>query len=203
MAAREPKAGGTARRSSGLWRSASQPGLVPGAAGVACLALAALLTPGLFGLGPGGLAGIPQVAEIADRSYKAPSDIRIVDEAATADHRRQAAAQAVLVYDFDERRRSEVGERVAAAFTAARQALGGEATDEAGKPTPAIAFREALGEEAEVSDAVIEGLVKAQFAPEAQGLLLQLVSPIVALTLGRAPGLWRSLMHQIGLNAPD
>ena len=30
-----------------------------------------------------------------------------------------------------------------------------------------------------------------------------LVAPIVALTLGRAPGLWRRLMSQIGLKAPD
>ena len=144
---------------------------------------ASLLISGLLTLDllPSGLGGrIPLPGGIADRSYKAPSDIRIVDEEATAEHRRQAAEQAVLVYDFDERRRSEVGERVAAAFTAARQALGGEATDEAGKPTPALAFREALGEETEVADAVIEGLVKARFAPEAQGLLLQLVSPIVA-----------------------
>jgi len=144
----------------------------------ASLVLSALLT--LDVLPTGGTGRIPRLGEIADRSYKAPSEIRIVDEAATKEHRRAAAEQAVLVYDFDERRRSVLQERVVAAFGNARTALEDTSTEEGGKPDPARVFGETLGEETEVPDSVIQQLEKSQFDPAQQALLLQLISPVVS-----------------------
>ena len=94
------------------------------AALAASLVVAALLTPELFGLGPVGLTGrLPRVGEIADRSYKAPADIEILDVEATAELRRAAIEQAPVVYDFDERKASALRERMRAAFSAGRASL--------------------------------------------------------------------------------
>ncbi len=145
---------------------------------VTSLVLSGLLTMDVLPTGVGGL--IPRAREIADRSYKAPSDIRVVDEAATEAHRREAAEQAVLVYDFDERRWTVLHERVTAAFSEARAALLGETTEGVDRPEPARVFREALGEETEVADSLIERLAKLKFGAEPEKLLLKLISPIVA-----------------------
>ncbi|MCZ6569634.1 MAG: HDIG domain-containing protein [Deltaproteobacteria bacterium] len=148
------------------------------AAVITSLVLAGVLTMDFLPTGAGGL--IPRSGEIADRSYKAPSDIHIVDEAATEEHRRDAAEQAVLVYDFDERRWTELQERMVAAFREARAALLEEPKEVGDKPEPARIFREALGEETEVPDSAIERLVKSKFDPEQEALLLTLISSIAA-----------------------
>ena len=54
--------------------------LVIGSAMASSLLLAALQTPGLFGLNSGALSSsVPHVGEIADRSYKAPADVTLLD----------------------------------------------------------------------------------------------------------------------------
>lgn len=148
------------------------------AAFAASLVLAALLTLDFLPTGMGGR--LPQSGHIADRSYKAPSDISIVDEAATEEHRRAAAEQAPPVYDFDESRRIALRERVVEAFGAARTALQAETIEDAAQEAPAHAFREALGEDIEVPDAVLEKLVQSKYAADQQALVLQLVAPVVS-----------------------
>jgi putative nucleotidyltransferase with HDIG domain len=134
--------------------------------------LAVLLTPGVFGIAPGGLGGrIPRVGEIADRSYKAPSDLTILDREATEELRRVAIEQAPVVYDFDDRRSATLGDRIREAFTAARTAAA-RPPEESG-PTPGEAFVAALGDGMEdlPADAVAL-LVKRDLLPEDEQVLV-------------------------------
>ncbi|MFQ5515156.1 MAG: HD family phosphohydrolase [Myxococcota bacterium] len=137
--------------------------------------LSLLLTQGVLPLrfGP----GIPEPGDIADRSYKAPGDIRIVDQEATAKVRRAAAEHAPLVYDFDERQRSVLRERVSAAFAAARAAAQATTGGETAAVSPAAAFLEALGEE-ELPEAAIRFLAEQGFSPEHEARLLQLLARV-------------------------
>ena len=144
----------------------------------ASLVVAALLTPELFGLGPVGLTGqLPRVGEIADRSYKAPADIEILDVEATAELRRAAIEQSPVVYDFDERKASALRERMRAAFSAERVSL----QNREGEPdvVPGQAFREALGDEpAEMPEGSVALLAKRGLTAEDEGALLKVVGAV-------------------------
>jgi hypothetical protein len=114
------------------------------AALAASMAISALLTLEMARVAPLSLRGrLPQEGEIAEVSVKAPTDLRIVDKAASEELRRTTLDQSPAIYDFDERRAAQLTERVHAAFSAARAALarGGEP---AAAPAPADAFRDAL-----------------------------------------------------------
>ena len=128
---------------------------------LARLVLAGVLTLRLSGDGSGPLgARIPEPGEIAERSYKAPADLRVGDDAATEAVRREAIEQASIVYDFDSGRATELRDRLRAAFAAARLEQNKETvegTEPEGAPDsvaadPAAAFAAALGEEIEVSE---------------------------------------------------
>jgi putative nucleotidyltransferase with HDIG domain len=142
---------------------------------VTCLLLAALLTPGLFGLGPAGFAGgVPRPGEIADRSYKAPADITIPDRQATEELRRAAIEQAPVVYDYDERRSTTAREQIRQAFLAGREAAA--RTPEEGGGDPLAAFRQALPDErGELPRESIELLTDRAFSIEDERGLLRLV----------------------------
>ncbi len=109
--------------------------------------ISALFTVDLFTAGPAGIGGrLPTLGDISDRSYKSLFDITIVDEAATAEHRRVALEQAPVVYDYDERAGSDLRERIRTAFVAGRSAQAGEPADGAASPVdPVLVFRESLG----------------------------------------------------------
>ena len=178
MAKQETKSGSGARTPQApppRWRA---PDVVVTAAIAASLALAALLTPGLFGITPGGLGGrIPKVGEIADRSYKASSDVTILDREATEELRRVAIEQAPVVYDFDDRRSSTLGDRIREAFAATRTARA-RPPEESG-PTPQEAFVAALGDGMEdlPADAVTV-LVKRDLLPEDEQVLVTLAGGV-------------------------
>jgi putative nucleotidyltransferase with HDIG domain len=145
---------------------------------VTSLLLGALLTLDLGELGPLPLGGgLPEVGQIADRSYKAPADIQIVDREATEELRRATLEQAPAVYDFDERRGSQLRERIRAAFQAARDAL-------AQGPAPASAeaavgaFRQALAPEVPPGAAV--GALRARRFSESDERTLLALSGAVA-----------------------
>jgi putative nucleotidyltransferase with HDIG domain len=143
----------------------------------ASLVLSALLTQDLFPAGFG--AGLAGPGDIADRSYKAPAAVRIVDEEATEELRHKAVERAPLLYDFDERRPAAVRERVTAAFAAARQALAAEPTEEGAKVAPVAAFRAALGEQVEVPELSLQYLGETGFDFPAENRLKRLVSAVV------------------------
>jgi putative nucleotidyltransferase with HDIG domain len=167
------------RKPGWLARLAASPSRpIATAAIAASLVLAALLTPELFGLGPVGLTGsIPRVGEIADRSYKAPADIEILDEEATEDLRRAAIEQASVVYDFDERKASALRERMREAFTAGRRSLHGQEEDS--DATPEETFLDALGDEpSEFPKRSVTLLVERGLAPEDESALLKLVGGV-------------------------
>ena len=108
----------------------------------ASLLLAALLSLEFLELGPTQLGGrLPAEGEIADRSYKAPSDLTITDRAATELLQRAAAEQAPVVYDYDANRAASLRASLRAAFLAGRAAPAGGTSEEGGAPTsPAAAF---------------------------------------------------------------
>jgi putative nucleotidyltransferase with HDIG domain len=161
----------------------------------ASLLLSALLTLDPFQLGPVGLrGGLPQAGEIADRSYKAPADITIVDEVATEELRRAETDQAPAVYDFDERRASVVAERIHTAFEVARQLVAGGPAEEGAKPDPAPAFREALQVDAELPASSLEVLAGRGFERREEAALITIVSPVIArMIVGDEPDFRRRL----------
>ena len=147
---------------------------------MASLCLAALLTLEFFETAPVPLgARLPQEGEIADRSYKAPSDVKILDREATDELRRVAAEGAPVVYDFDERTSTVLRERLRDAFAAGRAALASEAAEQQAETNPVLAFREALGEE-ELPDAGLELLVQKQFPEANERTLIALATPLAA-----------------------
>jgi putative nucleotidyltransferase with HDIG domain len=148
--------------------------LVAGAVAT-CLLLAALLTPGLFGLGPAGFAGgVPRPGEIADRSYKAPADITILDRQATEELRRGAIEQAPVVYDYDERRSATAREQIRQAFLAGREAAA--RAPEEGGGDPRDAFRQAIPDErGELPQESVRLLSERGFDVEDERGLLRLV----------------------------
>jgi putative nucleotidyltransferase with HDIG domain len=154
-------------------------GLLLGAI-LACLCLSTLLTVDLFPTGRAPFGGrVPQEGEIADRSYKAPSDLVIPDRKATDELRRVAAAQSPAVYDFDERRLAALRERMRAAFAAAHQTTPTDATEQSDEASPTAAFRAALGEDYVLSDAALEVLAASGFRAEDERSILNLVSGVV------------------------
>jgi putative nucleotidyltransferase with HDIG domain len=117
------------------------------------------------------------VAEIADRSYKAPADLEILDREATEQLRRAAIDQAPLVYDFDDRRTEAVRERVETAFVAARRAQA-RAPEEAG-PSPQEAFAQEFGNREEViPEESLALLGRNGFRPADEIIFVQLVSGV-------------------------
>jgi len=154
--------------------------LIAGAA--ASLVLAVLLTLEVLPAGPTGLGGrVPSAGDIADRSYKAPSDISVIDRKATEELRRKALEQAPVVYDFDERWGQDVRKRLLGAFEAARVALQGGPDEQPGeRADPAQVFLDALGEEAEVPVASVAYLAQQQFVTPQQGSLLRILEPALS-----------------------
>jgi putative nucleotidyltransferase with HDIG domain len=152
------------------------------AAGVASLLLAGILTLEVLPAGPVALGGRPPAAgDIADRSYKAPSDITVIDRKATEEHRRKALEQAPVVYDFDERWGQDVRKRLLEAFEAARGALQAVPDEQPGEgPDPAHVFLDALGEEAEVPLASVAYLAQQKFVTPQQGSLLRILEPALS-----------------------
>ncbi len=144
----------------------------------ASLLLSGLLTQDLLPAGFG--ARLPEPGAIAERPYKAPADLRIVDEKATEQVRREAAEEAPLIYDFDERRQAALQERIEAAFTGARELLQADGTVEGDHVAPAAAFREALGEAVEVPESSLAYLERTGFETVPQRRLIHLISPVVA-----------------------
>jgi hypothetical protein len=174
----------TARRpgptvSTGLaeWR-ASGPALIAGAL-AACFVLSALLTLEILPAPGGGLAiGMPEVGDIADHDEKAPFALTIVDPQATERLRREASDAAPFVYDFDDKRASQLHDLVTAAFAAARAARGAQPGPDGKVRTPAAAFRETLGADVDVPDVSITHLERANFPADDERLLLQLVEGV-------------------------
>ena len=150
----------------------------------ASLVLAAILTLQVSNGGPVPIgASIQQPGEIAERSYKAPNEVTLVDRQATEEVRRAALEQASIVYDFDAGRALELRGRLGDAFAAARAALEKEAP-EGGEAEAAIdpgeAFVAALGEEVEVSARGLAVLGKSDFREQDERGLVALVVPVVA-----------------------
>ena len=149
--------------------------LVVGSALASSLVLAALLTPGLFGLNSGGLASsVPQVGEIADRSYKAPANVTLLDGEATEELRRSALEQAPVVYDYDNRRAATLRETIEAAFVAARRTL--ERDPEEDGPVPQEVFAQALRDRGqELPEKALTLMAERAFRLEDQQVLMSLV----------------------------
>jgi putative nucleotidyltransferase with HDIG domain len=120
---------------------------------------------------------IPQVGEISDRKLKAPDNLEIVDEEATAALRRAAVEQAPAVYDFDERRLTAVQQAVVAAFAAGR-ASAGKKREESELP-PGAAFAAALGQNVRVPEPALETLARGRFAARDEALVLELLAPVL------------------------
>jgi putative nucleotidyltransferase with HDIG domain len=147
----------------------------------ASLVLSALLTLDLFEMGAVGFGGrLPQVGEIADRDYKAPSDVSLVDAPATEELRRLAVDQAPAVYDFDERRSASVAERLRAAFAQSRELLAAHSPEEPDAPRAGPVFREALKVEGELPDDAVALLEARGFDPADETALITLVTPVLA-----------------------
>src|SRR5262245_13537305 len=146
------------------------------ALGGALLISALLMLPQWFGSPVA--RRIPAVGEISDRDLKAPDNLEVVDEEATAALRRASTEQAPAVYDFDERRPESVQQSVSAAFTAARAALAAPRTDE-DAPAPAAVFAAALGPNVRVPDDVLGALARLGFAPRDEALVLELLAPVL------------------------
>ncbi|MEE8557612.1 MAG: HDIG domain-containing metalloprotein [Myxococcota bacterium] len=149
--------------------------LVVGSALASSLVLAALLTPGLFGLNSGGLASsVPLVGEIADRSYKAPANVTLLDKETTEELRRSALEQAPVVYDYDDRRAATLRETIEAAFVAARRTL--ERDPEEAGPVPHEVFAQALRDRGqELPEKALTLMAERAFQLEDQQVLLSLV----------------------------
>ena len=148
------------------------------------LVLAAILTLQVSSGGPVPIgASIQQAGEIAERSYKAPTEITLVDRQATEEVRRAALEQASIVYDFAAGRALELRQRLGTAFLAAQEELarqtpeGSEAQVEI---DPGSAFVAALGEEVEVSARGLGFLGKSKFREEDESGLVALVVPVVS-----------------------
>ncbi|MEE2703319.1 MAG: HDIG domain-containing metalloprotein, partial [Myxococcota bacterium] len=128
-------------------------------------------------------ASIQQAGEIAERSYKAPNEITLVDRQATEEVRRAALEQASIVYDFDAGRALELRQRLGTAFLAAQEELARQ-TPEGSEPQveidPGSAFVAALGEEVEVSARGLGFLGKSKFREEDESGLVALVVPVVS-----------------------
>jgi membrane-associated HD superfamily phosphohydrolase len=146
----------------------------------ASLVVSAILTLDLLPVGPLPLrGGLPEEGEIAEVSYKAPADIRIIDQEATDELRRAAVEQAPAIYDFDERRAVAVTEQIRAAFQAARAATGAKGPD--GQPAdPVGAFREALAEQLEVGEEPVRMLERRGFRPEDEHAVLSIFGSVAA-----------------------
>jgi putative nucleotidyltransferase with HDIG domain len=146
----------------------------------ASLVLAAILTIELLPVGPLPMrGGLPEEGEIAEVSYKAPADIRIVDRDATEELRRAAVEQAPAIYDFDERRALAMTEQIRAGFQAARAAVPAEGSEE--EPgDPVAAFREALAEDLELGDEQVAVLERRGFAPDDEHAVLSTFGSVAA-----------------------
>jgi hypothetical protein len=143
----------------------------------ASLALSAVLTLDLFAGAFVPIGGrLPQEGEIADRSYKAPFDLSLLDRAATDELRRAAEQQSPAVYDFDERRAASVREELRAAFAAAR----GAKPVEGAPANPRAAFQAALGERVALKPSALDALARGRFSEEDERTLAALVGPVVA-----------------------
>ncbi len=146
---------------------------------LASLVLSGLLTMDLLPTGPVGLGGrLPRPGEIADRSYKAPSDINIVDQHATEEARRAALDQAPVIYDFDERQASVLRENIVAAFVAARSAASQSSPDATSSSIRDV-FLDALLEGTQLPDAGFELLERRGFDGGIQSALIRLIEPVV------------------------
>jgi putative nucleotidyltransferase with HDIG domain len=121
---------------------------------------------------------IPQIGEISDRKLKAPDDIEIIDEEATAALRRAAIEQAPAFYDVDERRSEAVQRSVAAAFAAARAAAAAPRSEESAPPPTAV-FAAALGQGVRLSDEELEQLARAGFTAQDEASVLDLVAAVL------------------------
>jgi len=145
--------------------------------------LSSLLTLEILPAPVGGLAaGMPEVGDIADHDEKAPFALNVVDPVATERLRRESGDSAPLVYDFDDKRSGALRDSIVGAFAAARSVRppprGAPQDPEA--RTPASAFREALGPDAQLPDASVAGLERSGFSQQEQTLVLELVEPVAA-----------------------
>ncbi len=139
--------------------------------------LSLVLTIDVLSPGPGRIRSRLQPGDIADRSYKAPADLTLVDHAATEEQRRSATEQAPVVYDFDERWGQTLRERIEGAFAAARAA--GQPSVEAAQAGPLEAFEAALGPAGEIAEPITAVLAKRGFAASDQADLLRVLRPVL------------------------
>ena len=144
-------------------------------AALASAALAVLVTFDLFTEGAG--YGRVQPGDIAERSYKAPDDLTLVDAAATEENRRLAVEQAPVVYDFDERWGQTLSERVVAAFGAARGAARAEEGEE--PPDPATVLAQNLELAGEPPAAALELLLERGLSSDDERSLLRVLRPVL------------------------
>jgi putative nucleotidyltransferase with HDIG domain len=174
-------------RSNSVIGKGARPGLVERLRGRELLAFAAagsvllslLLTLDLVSPGPRGLGRSLQAGDIADRSYKAPQDLTLVDHAATEDHRRAALEQAPVVYDYDERWGQSLRERIDAAFAQARAASPAASSDAETARAPKDVFSDVLQANPEIPDAAARLLARGNYSSEDQAQLVRLLRPVL------------------------
>ncbi len=143
----------------------------------ASLLISLIITVDLLGSGPGGIRLEP--GDIADRSYKAPADLTLVDHAATEEDRRAALESAPVVYDFDERWGTELRRRIDAAFTAAREAhLAQPDAELAPEAMPLAVFVKTLELNSELPELGGRWLVKRRFAAADQADLARVLRSV-------------------------
>ena len=143
----------------------------------ASLLISLIITVDLVGSGPGGVRLEP--GDIADRSYKAPADLTLVDQAATDEHRRAALESAPVVYDFDERWGTELRTRIDAAFSAAREAQALKPDAEMPpETTPLALFVKSLELNSELPELGTRWLVERRFTAADQADLARMLRPV-------------------------
>jgi putative nucleotidyltransferase with HDIG domain len=123
---------------------------------------------------------LPRVGDVADRDYKAPVDLTVVDEDATQELRRKAGEQAAVVYDFNERRAELAAERLTRAFAAAADAARSRPAPPASGPAPVEVFLVALGEEVPLSAEAVEPLLSKAPSDSDPRQVLRLLAPVAS-----------------------
>lgn len=142
---------------------------------IGCLLIGAVLCLDDIGRGNFGYGAHLESGDFADRDYKAPFDLTVVDQEATDEHRKAAMEQAPSVYDFNRRGLDELRLRIDRSFSAARQAL---ATTDPDRPAdPSAAFVESLGV-SELDEALLALLAEKGFGSDEQRDLQALLAPV-------------------------
>lgn len=178
---------GTRAGDSGVERRRTRHRLTALAA-ASSLLVAALLTLDVFPRGPVGFGGrLPVAGQIAERSYKAPSDVSILDVAATEELRRAALGEAPAVYDFDERRATTVADQVHAAFRAGREAAAQEPEEGGVEQRSLAAFRAAFEGEVDLPEDALEGIASRSFQPRDEADLVAVVAPVLSRMISSEP----------------